>query len=118
MTPAELQAAFPEFVDVDVKIIQRHITAADPYLDVTVWGDRYTDGLGHFVGHRMEMERRRIAGGAASAGDAIEKRVGAVTVRRSEEMAKAQAENPYLETLHGREFWRLAGEVGMGAIAV
>jgi len=120
MTPAEFQTAFPQFENVEVPILQRHIDAADPYFDVSRWGDFYARGLGNFVAHNVEMELRKrgISPGGATANDAIEKQVGSVRVRRSDKLVEMQAQNPYLKTEYGQIYWQLAEQVGMGMLAV
>lgn len=120
MTPAEFQTAFPQFENVEVPILQRHIDDADPFFDVSRWGDKYARGFGNFVAHHLELELRKrgVAPGTSSANDATEKQVGSVRIRRSDKLVEMQAQNPFLKTEYGQIYWQLAEQVGAGMLAV
>lgn len=121
MTPAEFKIIFPTFDGEDNARVQYALDSAAPFFDVARWDDLYTQGLANYAAHTLTMTvvAAVSVGGVAAVSDvATVKKVGDVSVSKSEIMLDKQAKNPFLRTLYGQEYQRLARLVGMGAVAV
>ena len=116
MTVAEFQTAFPVFAAVSAPDITRHMTTAGRFVETVLWGDRYDLGFGNVVAHFIKVEQLNATGGGAD--DAVEKRVGQVSVMRSAAMLEKQMVDPFLRTSYGRMYRYLARQLGVGALAV
>lgn len=129
MTPADFQTAFPGFADVDVTVVQRWLTAADPWFDVGRWDAFYTQGLGFWVAHQLIMEAAlsgKACGGVGfndkigelAALPIIMKTVDTVSITYSANLLMKQVEDPFLRTFYGQQYRYLANLVGIGMLAV
>lgn len=121
MTPAEFKAIFPSFDGETDARVQYAIDSAAPFFDVARWENLYTQGLVNYVAHTLTMTAVAavVVGGVAGVSDvATTKKVGDVSVTKSDAMVEKLAKNPYLRTVYGQEYYRLSRMVGMGAIAV
>lgn len=121
MTPAELKIIFPQFDGEMDERIQYVLDSAAPHFDVVRWGDFYTQGLANFTAHTLTMTAVAVVavGGVAGGADiATVKKVGDVSVSKSEMMLMEQSKNPFLRTIYGQEYSRLRRLVGMGAVTV
>ena len=101
--------------------MQYALDSAKPFLDVARWDDLYTQGLANYAAHTLTMTAVAAVavGGVAGVSDtAITKKVGDVSVGRSEMLLQQQLKDPLMRTLYGQEYRRLARLVGMGAIAL
>ena len=121
MTAASFQTAFPEFGQDNPAVITRWITAADEEFDAWWWGGYLDRGMGNWIAHQVVMEKaRNVAGAQAMAGDVttktMESPAGRVSVSRGN--VEAQMKNPFMRTIYGQEYFRLAGLVGMGVLSV
>ena len=121
MTPTEFKTIFPAFEGEAEPRVQYALDSAAPFFDVARWDDLYLQGLANYAAHTLTMTAVSAVavGGVAGVSDvAIMKKVGDVSVSKSEIMLDKQAKNPFLRTLYGQEYQRLARLVGMGAVAV
>jgi len=116
MTPADFRAWDPlAFASSpDDPTIARWIARATPYFNVGIWDDLYTDGIFYWVAHNIALEAYlgstfQTAGGAL---DAIGKRVGSVSINYSDKITELKAKDPYMRTVYGQEYRRLADLLG------
>ena len=108
MTPAEFRGLFPEFARETDERLTAVIASADSYFDATRWDDLYSAGLGNWVAHKLATQNGGQLGKDATI---TSKSVGALSVSRDVNLT---AHDPFLSTLYGREYRRLANLVGMG----
>ena len=119
MTPAEFKAIYPKFTSENDVRVQVFIDQAAVELDVDRWGDLYQRGLGLLTAHILTAESQDAATATSAVADlTTQKKVGDVSVSRSEAMLQAQAGDPLMRTTYGQEFKRLRRMVGVGAWAV
>lgn len=121
MTPAEFKVIFPAFEGENDARVQYVLDSAAAFLDESRWGDLYTQGLANYAAHLLTMlaVAAVAVGGVAGISDiAMTKKVGDVSVTKSELMLQAQAKNPLLRTFYGQEYVRMVRLVGMGAVVV
>lgn len=118
MTPASFRIAFPAFVDQKESDIQRHINAAVPYFDTGLWGDRYEEGVGCFVAHRILCEAADAKPGAAFGTDVSAKTIAGVSKVKAGEMLMKEMEDPFQRTRYGQRYSAMAEQVGMRAVAI
>lgn len=121
MTPAEFKLIFPTFEgEADVRV-QYALDSAAPFLDASRWDDLYTQGLANYAAHTLTMTAVAavaVSGVVGVSDTANMKKVGDVSIGRSDALLEKQAKNPLYRTLYGQEYLRLARLVGMGAVAV
>lgn len=118
MTPSEFKVLFPAFADEDEGRIAIVIASAKPYFDVARWGAFYSDGLGNWTAHKIALANALAGQGSGSktlSSDIITKSVGDVSVGRDSALLNMSAKNPFMRTIYGQEYSRLARQVGMGA---
>lgn len=121
MTPAEFKIIFPTFEGEADARVQYALDSAAPFFDVARWNDLYTQGLVNYAAHTLTMTAVAAVcvGGVAGVSDTANmKKVGDVSIGRSDAMLEKQTKNPLYRTLYGQEYLRLARLVGMGAVAV
>lgn len=119
MTPAEFKTLYPKFAAESDARLQAFIDLSVLELDETRWGDLYSRGLGLLTAHSLTTDSQDAATATSAVADlTTQKKVGDVSVSRSEAMLQAQASDPLLRTAYGQEFKRLRRMVGMGAWAV
>lgn len=119
MTPAEFKIIYPQFAAESDARVQVFIDQSAPELDVTRWGDHYSRGLGLLTAHSLTTANRdSVTASSAVADLTTQKKVGDVSVSRSDAMLQAQADDPLMRTTYGQEFKRLRRMVGVGAWAV
>lgn len=121
MTPAEFKIIFPAFEGEADARVQYALDSAAPFFDVARWDDLYLQGLANYAAHTLTMSAvtaSKVGGVAGVSDTATMKKVGDVTVSRSEAMLEKQSKNPLYRTHYGQEYLRLARLVGMGAVAV
>jgi hypothetical protein len=121
MTPTEFKIIFPAFEGEAEPRVQYALDSAAPFFDVTRWDDLYLQGLANYAAHTLTMTAVAAVavGGVAGVSDIADlKKVGDVSVQKSEIMLQQQAKDPFMRTIYGQEYRRLARLVGMGVIAV
>lgn len=121
MTPAEFKIIFPMFEGEADARVQYALDSAAPFFDVARWDDLHPQGLANYAAHTLTMTAVAAVrvGGVAGVSDTTNmKKVGDVSIGRSDAMLEKQAKNPLYRTLYGQEYLRLARLVGMGAVAV
>lgn len=121
MTPTEFKTMFPEFSAETDERVQMMLDRSVPYFNVTRWGCFYSEGVGNFVAHELEMSNRRAretALGVSTANDEVSRRVGEVSASRDAAMAAASQRNPFLMTGYGATYFNLVKRVGRGGVVV
>lgn len=122
LTPASFKIMFPEFNAEENDRIQLFIDNAGPFFDVCRWADWYDEGLANYVAHKLTMANRRAALGSGpgmGGGDtAIGKKVGDLSIQRSDAALLMNMKDSFQATSYGQEYRRLARMVGLGMRAV
>jgi len=118
MTPTEFKARYPEFASTADAVVAAVIADADPFFDVTRWGDFYAQGLAAFTAHELTIAAAAALGDASALDAAAisQKRVGDVSVSYSVTMMQAGVDDPYQRTRYGQRYASLRDMVGMGAV--
>lgn len=120
MTPSEFKARFPEFASESDARVQLFITDADPMFDVARWDSFYSLGVANYCAHFLTVANAQAAAGAAGRmlDTSTQKKVGDLSVSKSEAALLAKLKDPFMATPYGIEYRRLARIVGLGALAV
>jgi hypothetical protein len=116
---------FPEFSDVGdypSSMITFWSNAGELLLSVERWGDIYNLGLSLFVAHNISLARENknsaISGGATgqTSGATASKSVGSVSVSYDTAGSMEQSAGHWNQTSYGRQYIRLARNIGIVAI--
>lgn len=121
VTPTTFKARYTEFASESDARIQVYIDDAELELNEGQWGDFYDRGLSALTAHLLAIANRNAAstGSGISLGGSLTSRsVGSVSVSFGSSASTGSAEDFYLSTAYGAEYWRLCKIVGMGIIAV
>lgn len=119
MTPAEFKARYSQFATEGDGRVQIFLDEAATEMDEVRWADHFARGHGLLTAHSLTLANQEATTpGAVVADLTTQKKVGDVSVSRSEAMLQAQADDPLMRTAYGQEFKRLRRTVGMGAWAV
>lgn len=120
MNASDVKAILPELVLVDDNVVQRHITAADPFFEPSVWGGFYAAGLANFVAHHLVMEQvrknRSSIVQAQTDGVTSKSISGAVSWSIDASVLQLQMKDTIYKTTYGQEYAYLRDLVGMGGV--
>ena len=118
---------FPEFGD-EVKFPPESVTfwsgVAEKRLNVLRWGELYNEGMSLYVAHNIALSALNVldvdAGGTPglTRGIITSESVGGVSVSRDLSSSTEDSAGYYNETVYGRQFFRLAKMIGIGAVFV
>jgi hypothetical protein len=121
MTPTEFKAIFPEFTTTLDAMVQAALDAADPFFDSVRWDSLLSSGLSSYVAHELTMSGVTSATPNGTSGidnSAVATEVRDIKERFDAQSIRDQGENPYMRTIYGQKYYRLAKLVGAGAVAV
>lgn len=119
MTPEQFKARYPQFSTEGVARVQMFLDEAATEMDEARWGEHFARGHGLLTAHNLTLANQESATANGAVADlTTQKKVGDVSVSRSEAMLQAQADDPLMRTTYGQEFKRLRRLVGVGAWAV
>ena len=122
MNASDVKATLPELGTIDDVIVQRHITAADPFFEPSVWGGFYARGLSNFVAHNIVMELVRggwkgLTQAMTDAKGVTSKSIsGAVSWGIDSAVLQLQMKDPIYKTTYGQEYAYLRDLVGLGGV--
>jgi hypothetical protein len=93
---------------------------AEKMLDLSRWGDLYTQGQSLYVAHNLSIQRRNIAGagsgGSTVTGAISSKSVGSVSVSYDNQVATMPNAGQWALTDYGLQYLQLARLIGAGAV--
>lgn len=124
MDIAQFRIDFPEFADDAVYtdgMVSFWDGIAQKSVDVTRWGDLYTQGISLFVAHNIALQARSIAGSGSGgagfvAGAISQKSIGDVSVSYDNEITKLDNAGQWALTIYGQQYLQLARMIGAGAV--
>ncbi len=124
MDIAQFRIDFPEFADNAVYtdgMISFWDGIAQKSVDVTRWGDLYTQGVSLFVAHNIALQARNVAGSGSGgagfvAGAIASKSIGDVSVSYDNAIAKLDNAGQWALTIYGQQYLQLARMIGAGAV--
>ena len=122
VTPTEFKARYTEFASTSDARCQVYLDDAAGEMNEGRWGDLYDRGQAALAAHLLSVADQNAASGgsgAALGGQVASRTVGSVSVSFSNGVVSGgSAENFFLSTSYGAEYWRLSLKVGMGIEAV
>jgi Protein of unknown function (DUF4054) len=103
--------------------IQVYIDLAIPQFNHCVWGYKLKFGEAMLVAHWMAIAdavaKGKLPVYVGSGSLATSKKVGDTAIGYSDVMLKQQAENPYMRTLYGQQYWFMVTHLSnMGMMVV
>ena len=124
MDVAQFRLDFPEFADDAVytdSMIGFWDGIAQKMVDVTRWGDLYSQGIALFVAHNIALQARNVAGSGSGGsgfvtGAVSQKSVGDVSVSYDNNIAKLDNAGQWALTIYGQQYLQLARMIGAGAV--
>lgn len=119
MTPEQFKARYQQFSTEGVSRVQMFLDEAATEMDEARWGELFARGHGLLTAHNLTLANQESATSNGAVADlTTQKKVGDVSVSRSEAMLQTQAGDPLMRTTYGQEFKRLRRLIGVGAWAV
>ena len=124
MDVAQFRLDFPEFASETFytsSMVNFWASIAEKMLDLSRWGDLYTQGQSLYVAHNLVIQRRNIAGASAgtsglSTGVMSSKSVGSVSVSYDNQIATMPNAGQWALTVYGLQYLQLARLIGAGAV--
>ena len=121
VTPTTFKARYTEFASTSDARVQVYIDDAELEMNESQWGDLYDRGLSALTAHLLSIADKNAASGGAGTsltGGVSSRSVGSVSVSFGTSSSSGSAEDFYLSTSYGADYWRLAKMVGLGIVAV
>jgi hypothetical protein len=123
MDVAQFRLDFPEFASETIytsNMVNFWASIAVKMLDLSRWGDLYTQGQSLYVAHNLVIQRRNIAGagsgGSTVTGAISSKSVGSVSVSYDNQIATMPNAGQWALTVYGLQYLQLARLIGAGAV--
>lgn len=122
MTATEFKAWFVggQFNSVSDVTVALYLTRAEPWFNVTRWGNWYNEGIANWVAHSIVIDRAEATQSIdeVDADDAVSDTFGPISTTRNPGDASAKMRDPYLRTSYGQRYAYLRSLVGMGGAVV
>ena len=115
-TYAQFIAQFPEFANISPYVVNNWLDLANPFFDQGRWDDMLTLGVLYWVAHQIQDSMANATQPLTD--DSISQKAGEVSYSRDSKLMNAQADNPYLKTYYGQQYWKYARLVGAGGAAL
>jgi uncharacterized protein DUF4054 len=115
-TYAQFIAQFPEFANISASVVNNWLGLAVPFFNQPRWDDMLTLGVLYWVAHQIQSAMANASQPLTD--DTDMQKAGDLSYSRDSKLMNAEADNPYLTTAYGRQYWKYARLVGTGGIAL